>query len=291
MGEKMDKKLGKDIGIDIEKLIPKRDANAHKGDFGHVLIIGGEPGYSGAVLMAAQAALRVGAGLVSIATHPKHAGFLNLAQPEVMVHAIESDFDLDKLLKLASVILIGPGMCESWWSQQLLDYCFVKDEGVKLCADLPFIVDAGAFFRIKKLKLKKDNWILTPHPKEAANLLGVNLNHVLDKRLEKTQRLQEQYGGVAVLKGHQTIINYGDKDDISICPHGNPGMAVGGMGDVLAGMISGFAAQKISLRDAAVLGVFIHAYSADIAVKDIGKLSLLPTDLFRYISVILRSFF
>ena len=106
MGEKMDKKLGKEIGIDIEKLIPKRDANAHKGDFGHVLIIGGEPGYSGAVLMAAQAALRVGAGLVSIATHPKHAGFLNLAQPEIMVHAIESDFDLDKLLKLASVILI-----------------------------------------------------------------------------------------------------------------------------------------------------------------------------------------
>jgi len=283
--------LDKDKDIDFKKLLPKRELDSHKGDFGHVLIIGGDVGYSGAVLMAATAALRVGAGLVSVATHPKHASYLNLNQPEVMVHAIEIDSNLDKLIKKADIILIGPGMIDSWWSQQLLDYCFINEEGSKLCNDLPMVIDAGAFFRIKKLKIKRDNWILTPHPKEAANLLGVNLNHVQDKRLEKTKRLQEQYGGVIVLKGYESIILEADDleadDNVIICPHGNPGMAVGGMGDVLAGMISGFVAQKISLNNAAILGVFLHAQSADLAVKDYGELSLLPTDLFKYFVKIL----
>ena len=123
------------------------------------------------------------------------------------------------------------------------------------------------------------------------NILGVNLNHVQDKRLEKTKRLQEQYGGVIVLKGYESIILEADDleadDNVIICPHGNPGMAVGGMGDVLAGMISGFVAQKISLNNAAILGVFLHAQSADLAVKDYGELSLLPTDLFKYFVKIL----
>lgn len=269
---------------DIEKLLPKRAPESHKGDFGHVLVIGGEPGLSGAALMAGQAALRVGAGLVSIATHPHHSKFLNLTQPELMVHGIEYVEQLYPLIVKADVIVLGPGMSfgnpDDWWSQQLIDYCLDNEDAKKLHDKLSFVIDAGALVRVKKLKLKQGNWILTPHPKEAANLLGSNVSPIQDKRLEKVRVAQKQYGGVCVLKGHKTLVD--DGENTYVCEHGNPGMATGGMGDVLAGMIAGFLSQGLSLIDSARVGVLSHALSADLASKDFGQRSLLPTDLFSY---------
>ena len=212
---------------DIEKLLPKRAADSHKGDFGHVLIIGGEPGLSGAALMAGQAAARVGAGLVTIATHPHHAKFLNLTQPELMVHSIEYVEQLDPLIDKADVIALGPGMSignlDDWWSQQLIDYCLDHKSTKNLHDKLSFVIDAGALARVKKLKLNQDNWVLTPHPKEAANLLGSNVSHIQNKRLEKVRVVQNQYGGVCVLKGHKTLVD--DGETTYLCEHGNPGMA------------------------------------------------------------------
>ncbi len=280
---------------DIIKKLPKRQKDSHKGDFGHVLVIGGEPGMSGAVLMAAQAALRCGAGLVSVATHPHHCTVLNLTQPELMVYGIESVEQLDPLLSRADIIIMGPGMSigsgasslDNWWSQQLVDYCLIDKNAKKICDKAKFVIDAGALARVKKLKLKQDNWVLTPHPKEAAGLLGANLSHIQNKREEKVRVLQEKYGGVAVLKGFESLIDNGD--ETYLCKNGNPGMAVGGMGDVLTGMIAGFLSQGLSLFDAARLGVFVHALSADLAVKDFGECSLLPTDIFSYIPSSLMS--
>jgi ADP-dependent NAD(P)H-hydrate dehydratase / NAD(P)H-hydrate epimerase len=274
---------------DIGKLLPKRAPDSHKGDFGHVLVIGGEPGLSGAALMAGQAALRVGAGLVSIATHPHHSKILNLTQPELMVYGIEHVEQLDPLLAKADVIVLGPGMSigtfDDWWSQQLIDYCLDHENTKKLHDKLSFVIDAGALARVKKLKLKQDNWVLTPHPKEAANLLGANISHIQDKRPEKVRVAQKQYGGVCVLKGHNTLVD--DGENTYLCEYGNPGMATGGMGDVLAGMIAGFLSQGLSLIDAARVGVLSHALSADLASEDFGQRSLLPTDLFSYFSKII----
>ena len=252
--------------------LPERDDNAHKGRFGHVLIVGGHAGMAGAARMAAEAALRVGAGLVSVACQAGCDALL-AARPEVMCHCVNSPEDLMSLLESASVIAIGPGLGQDDWSQMLFNAVLAQDK--------PLVVDADALNLLARQPIVRDNWILTPHPGEAANLLGTTSQMIQQDRFAAVDRLQRQFGGVAVLKGSGTLVRVPDKP-FYICDAGNPGMASGGMGDVLTGVIAGVLAQGLTLAEAAQLGVSLHATAAGLAAKD-GERGLLATDLMPYL--------
>lgn len=257
----------------ISEYLPHRMKDAHKGHYGHVLIIGGDHGMPGAVHMAAQAAARVGAGLVSVATRAEHVTMINTTQPEIMCHAIHEADDLNKLLDRATVIIIGPGLGRSPWSEQL----FKK----AVEANKPMVIDADGLYWLGDYHLSNQNWILTPHPGEAAFLLNTTIDAIQSNRLLAATLLQQQFGGVTVLKGSGSIIC--DNQSLpAVCPYGNPGMASGGMGDVLSGVIGGLLAQKLAPEIAAKLGVLIHALAGDFAAKE-GERGLLATDLMPYL--------
>lgn len=249
--------------------LPPRPRSAHKGHFGHVLVVGGDHGYSGATRMAAEAAARVGAGLISVATRTDHAALMNLARPELMCHGVESRAELEPLLERATVVAIGPGLGRSAWARELFD--------AVLATELPLVVDADGLNLLAEHPLQRENWVLTPHPGEAARLLGTPTGEIQADRYAAVHELQARYGGAIVLKGSGTLIAGGDGPP-SVCTAGNPGMASGGMGDVLTGVIAGLLAQKLGLTEAATLGVQLHAAAGDEAALD-GERGLLATDL------------
>ena len=254
---------------DLCYLLPPRSRSAHKGHFGHVLVIGGERGYIGAARMASEAALRVGAGLVSLATRAEHAAVISAARPEIMSHGVEKPTQLVPLMEQANVIAIGPGLGQSQWALALLSKVL---EG-----ESPIVMDADALNLLAKEPLQYEKWILTPHPGEAARLLEKDSLAIQNERFSAAQDLQDRYGGTIVLKGSGTIITKKDHA-VSVCSNGNPGMASGGMGDVLTGTIAGLAAQGIDNYDAACLGVSLHARAADNAAID-GERGLIASDL------------
>jgi hydroxyethylthiazole kinase-like uncharacterized protein yjeF len=253
----------------FERGLPPRPRHAHKGHFGHVLVVGGERGYSGAARMAAEAAARVGAGLVSIATRKDHADLLNLTRPELMCHGVGNREELRDLLGRVTAVAIGPGLGRSGWAGMLLDT--VLDSG------LPLVVDADGLNLLAEHPVRRDRWILTPHPGEAARLLGVSTTEIQQDRFAAVRELQSRYGGVAVLKGSGTLIA-GEDGVPAVCTAGNPGMASGGMGDVLTGVIAGLLAQRLDAFEAAVLGVRLHGAAGDEAAQG-GERGLLACDL------------
>jgi ADP-dependent NAD(P)H-hydrate dehydratase / NAD(P)H-hydrate epimerase len=257
----------------VHKTMPVRARCAHKGDHGHVLIIGGDRGYSGAARMAGEAALRVGAGLVSIATHPKHSAFLNLDRPELMCHGVESVDQLTPLIDKANVIVIGPGLGQSKWAAELFIAAIKSDKTL--------VIDADGLKFLAHTPEKRANWILTPHPGEAARLLRCTTTDIKQDRYAAASAIQAKYDGIAILKGAGTLI--AAHDDIAVSTTGNPGMASGGMGDVLAGVIAGLIAQGFSRKDAAQQGVYLHGMAADLAVEQAGERGLLATDLMPYL--------
>ncbi len=259
-------------------LLGRRARGAHKGDFGHVLVIGGDHGFSGAVRMAGEAALRTGAGLVTVATRPEHAALLNTARPELMCHGVADASVLAPLLQRATVIAIGPGLGQTAWSRALFN--------TALESKLPLVVDADALNLLASEPARRDNWILTPHPGEAARLLEMSAADIQSDRFRSAQTLQAQYGGVVVLKGAGTLIANAEQP-ISVCTAGNPGMATAGMGDVLTGIIAGMLAQGIGLADAATAGVCLHAAAADRAAQA-GERGLLANDLQMELRVLLN---
>lgn len=262
---------------DEDTRVPPRRRNAHKGRFGHVLVVGGDIGYSGAARLAAEAAARAGAGLVSVATHPVHAAFLNIARPELMCQGVSSLEDLQPLLGRASVIALGPGLGQSEWSRLL--YSAAMESG------LPLVVDADALNLLAKHPRQRADWILTPHPGEAARLLQTTTRDVESDRFQAVTELQQRYGGIAVLKGAGTLIR-AVEGPIHVCRAGNPGMASGGMGDVLTGIVAGLAAQGLAPIDAARFGVQWHAMAGDRAVRQKGERGLLATDLLDALAVV-----
>lgn len=257
----------------VKKKFPPRARCANKGDYGHVLIIGGDRGYSGAARMAGEAALRVGAGLVSVATHPEHAALLNMNRPELMCHGVGNAGKLSPLLDKADVIVIGPGLGQSKWATEL----FIA----ALKSSKMLIVDADGLNLLAHVPEKHPDWVLTPHPGEAARLLRCTTADVQQDRYAAVAAIQAKYGGIAVLKGAGTLI--AGSDDVAVSTTGNPGMASGGMGDVLAGVIAGLAAQGFSLKDAAQQGVYLHGMAADLAVGETGERGLLASDLMPYL--------
>lgn len=254
--------------------LPARLRSAHKGQFGHVLIVGGDLGFGGAARMAGEAAARIGAGLISIATHPRHAELLTLNRPEIMCHGVTGRDQLNVLLQRAGVVALGPGLGLSDWAKELME--------TVLESNVPLVVDADALNLLAMSPKNRDNWILTPHPGEAGRLLGSNSRDIQSDRYGAITELQNLYGGVIVLKGSGTLI----KDlgsIISVCMGGNPGMASGGMGDVLTGVIAGLVAQGLSLSEAAERGVMLHAGAGDAAAAECGERGLLATDLLPYL--------
>lgn len=251
-------------------LLAPRPRDTHKGHYGHVLVIGGDRGMSGAAQLAAEAALRCGAGLVSIATRRDHAALLSCVRPELMAHGVDGAADLEPLLARATVIAIGPGLGQGAWSRELLS--------AALASGLPLVVDADALNLLAVEPRRRDDWILTPHPGEAGRLLGKTAIEVQHDRFAMVQALQRRYGGVAVLKGAGSLICADDRA-IGLCAAGNPGMASGGMGDVLTGIIAGLVAQRMSLADAACLGTLLHGECADRAAAGSGQRGLIASDL------------
>jgi NAD(P)H-hydrate epimerase len=254
--------------------LPSRKRTAYKGRFGHVLVIGGDYGMGGAVHMTGEAAARVGAGLVSIATRPEHISAINAALPELMCHTVQKPQDLDPLLQKATVIAIGPGFGQQEWAKEI----FAKI----LAAPQPKVLDADALNILSSEEIRQENWILTPHSGEAARLLHTQVTDIENDRFAAVKNLQDQYGGVCILKGAGTLITNAAQE-IYLCDAGNPGMATGGMGDVLTGVIAGLLAQGMGLNQAACMGVMMHAVAADLVAKEYGERGMLARDLMPYL--------
>lgn len=257
-----------------------RPLDAHKGNFGHVLVVGGERGTGGAALMAAESAARVGAGLISVATRAEHSASFLARRPELMVAAAESPESVKSLLARASVVVLGPGLGKTDWSRQLFK--------AVLASDLPLVVDADGLNLLSEALGKygrSREWVLTPHPGEAARLLSISVAQVQANRFAAVSELQKRYGATVILKGAGSLIaSQGEAGGrITVAEVGNPGMASGGMGDVLSGVLGGLIAQGIPLPEASELAVHLHGRAADLAAAESGERGLLATDLLPFL--------
>lgn len=268
---------------DLLPLLKPRAADAHKGDFGHVMVIGGDTGYGGAALMAAESAARTGAGLVSIATRPEHIPAILARRPEIMACGVVSGQELEPWLSRPTILVVGPGLGRSPWSEQMLQ------QAVK--SGLPLVLDADALNilaegRVVPKPAGQGRWLLTPHPAEAARLLGTTTADVQADRFAAIAQLQQKYQASVILKGAGSLVASSDTV-VGVVTDGNPGMASGGMGDVLSGILGGLLAQGILMSDAARLGAVLHACAADLAASEFGQRSLLATDLLPYLCQLL----
>jgi NAD(P)H-hydrate epimerase len=274
--------------LDLDLLraaLPRRHANSHKGLHGHLLLVGGDHGMGGAIVLAATAAARCGVGLISVATRGEHLAALLARQPELMATPVDCAQDLRQLLddpgRDYSALVLGPGLGRSAWSEQMAQ--------VALARGLPTVVDADALNLLAGSEAPapaREDWVLTPHPGEAGKLLGCATSRVQQDRFAAIDALRARYGGTLVLKGAGTLV--ADPAGLGICTSGNPGMASGGMGDVLAGVIGALLAQHLPAGTAARLGVCLHAAAGDRAALASGPIGLLATDLIDQVRALLN---
>ncbi|HYM85714.1 MAG TPA: NAD(P)H-hydrate dehydratase [Pseudoxanthomonas sp.] len=253
-------------------LLPRR-RNTHKGESGRALCIGGDHGHGGAILLCAEAALRSGAGLLSVATREAHVTAMLTRRPEAMARAVESGDELQLLLAEADAVAIGPGLGQGDWGRALLK--------LGLASNKPLVLDADALNLVAEGKQALADAVLTPHPGEAARLLGTDTASVQRDRFSAAQAIAERYRAVTVLKGAGSIVAAPGQVPYVIGA-GNPGMAVGGMGDVLTGVVVALRASGLSAFDAASAGALLHSLAGDAAAAD-GERGLLPSDLFPYL--------
>jgi NAD(P)H-hydrate epimerase len=261
------------------RALPPRARDNHKGRQGHVLAIGGDLGAGGAIRMCGEAAARVGAGLVSIATREANVGAILSARPELMPHGVHVPRNLEPSLARASVLAVGPGMGQDEWGRGL--WSAALDAGKQLVLDAD-----GLNLLAAAPRALPSACVLTPHPGEAARLLGVTTSEIQSDRFAAVRALAEKYRAVVVLKGAGSLIA-GPDGRLAVCPWGNPGMASGGMGDVLTGVIAGLLAQGLDAWDAACLGVGLHARAGDLAARA-GERGLLASDLFPYLRALVN---
>ncbi|WP_370553779.1 bifunctional ADP-dependent NAD(P)H-hydrate dehydratase/NAD(P)H-hydrate epimerase [Edwardsiella tarda] len=255
-------------GQDLAGWLPPRSPLAHKGEQGRLLLIGGDHGMGGAIRLAGQAALRSGAGLVRVLTRAEHVAPLLAACPELMVEAW-SPAALHEALAWADVLAIGPGLGRRDWGRRAL--AAIVD------CQRPMLWDADALNLLAEAPFADARRVITPHPGEAARLLGCSIAQIERDRPAAVCALQRRYGGVALLKGAGTLIADGTRR--AIADIGNPGMASGGMGDILSGIIGGLLAQKLPLYDATCAGAVVHGVAADVLAQREGTRGMLASDL------------
>ena len=268
----------------LARTLPRRPRAAHKGMFGHVLVVGGELGMGGAIMLAAETALRSGAGRVSVATRSEHVAPLLARCPEIMAHGVDQPGALPSLLEKATTVVIGPGLGRGDWGQQMLD--------LALASQVPKVLDADALNDIAERYpegLLLGASIITPHPAEAGRLLGCSTAEVQADRLRAVTSLAERFHCAVILKGVGSLVTGppGSPDPVGLCTHGNPGMAVAGMGDVLSGLAGALLAQQIELGAAARYATLVHAQAGDRAAVS-GESGILASDLIMHIRTILN---
>ncbi len=274
---------------------PKRPADAHKGAFGHVIVIAGSAGYSGAAYLTSQAAALSGSGLVTLAIGKSLYPIMAVKLTEVMVKPFfeTKDYSLSLLAEKemiafaekCSVLAIGPGISQNKETQTLVRNIVGR-------IDKPAVLDAdgiNAFVgHLEDLKKAKARLVLTPHAGEMARLIGKDAAEINSARKDVALAFANEYNTVLVLKGHNTVVA-APGGDIYVNETGNPGMATGGTGDILTGMIASFIGQGIAPFTAAVLGVHFHGLAGDVAAKEKGQLSLIATDLLDKLPEVLKT--
>ena len=245
----------KALRADTLPRLPARAPSAHKGQFGHVLLVGGDRGFGGSINLSAHAALRCGAGLVSLATRPEHVAAALVLVPEVMTLGVSSANQLMGVLAQASVVVVGPGLGQAPWGRSLLS--------AAAQAKMPQVWDADALNLLSNAVIGlASGSVITPHPGEAARLLGISTEQVQADRLAAARAMVKKYSVVCVLKGAGTLVA-GLEGELAICNHGHPAMATAGLGDVLAGVIGALLAQGMNAFDAACLAVWLHARAGE----------------------------
>lgn len=262
----------------IEKIMPKRCKNSQKGDYGKILIIGGSVGMAGAVALAAKAALKVGAGLVTACVPYEINDIVQVLVPEAMTYPVNFEKEHEKIaekIKNYDVILFGNGIGREGYIKSLL-------ENIIKNATCPVVIDADGLYALKDMPdlLKKSSvpLIITPHSMEFARLIGKTVEEVEEDRIGLSIDFAEKYPVTLVLKGNHTIITTPEKKQY-INMTGNSGMATAGSGDVLAGMVAGFAPRCKSLSEAGILSVYLHGKAGDIKKSQIGENSITAGDI------------
>lgn len=266
-------------------LLPPRGATSHKGDFGHVLVVAGAQGYSGAARLAGEGALRSGAGLVTVAVPTSIQDVVAGGLAEAMTRglpsaaagtfAVAAGVEAAMLARGRSACVVGPGITTGDDVGRFL-------EGfLALAAGVPMVLDADALNLLASgagTLTAAAPAVLTPHPGEAARLLGVSTAEVQADRNAAAHRLAAMTAGAVVLKGHETLVAARD-GRIAVNRSGGHGLAKGGSGDVLAGLIGGLLAQGLGAFEAACLGVFVHGLAGDIAQAQVGARAMLARDV------------
>jgi NAD(P)H-hydrate epimerase len=222
--------------------------------------------------LAAEAGLRVGAGLVYVAAHPDSLASVLAGRPEIIGISARSGADLDDVLGMADGVVLGPGLGQSAWAHGLWRRV--------VRADVPLVLDADGLNLLALEPVEREAWLLTPHPGEAARLLpGGTVQSVQHDRRATAAALAQRYGAIAVLKGPHTLVATPRAGRaLCVCDRGNPGMATGGMGDVLAGTLGSLLVQTGDLEQVAGAGVLLHALAGDEAAKE-GERGTLASDL------------
>ncbi|MGB9791451.1 MAG: NAD(P)H-hydrate dehydratase [Thermacetogeniaceae bacterium] len=302
--ELRDEKAGEFTLLDQQTVagyLPLRLSTHHKGNYGHVLVVGGSRGYTGAAVLAANAALRSGAGLVT-AVVPQSLYQITASKLTEAMTFPAPDTDggfsgtalnaLSELLRRANVLAIGPGL-----GQHPETAVFLRE--LLSSVELPMVIDADALNILAKDKSllldpryreRRRKWVLTPHPGEMARLLGTSIPEVQNDRVESATRASREWGVTVVLKGAGTVIAAPD-GKVLINPTGNPGLASGGTGDVLTGLIAGLLAQGLEPLEAAGAGVFIHGWAADRIASRKGMAGLVAGDLIEEAPFVLRDLY
>lgn len=284
----------------VARALPIRLPNHHKGDFGHVVVIGGARGYTGAAALASNAALRGGAGLVTAIIPEQLYPVAAIKLTEAMTYPAPGSKgggfsrscrgSIQQVLEKATVLVVGPGLGQEEETAEFLEDLLTN-------TNVPLVLDADALNILAKKKHlltdpslaeQRKHWVLTPHPGEMARLCGASILEIQENRLEYAAQSSREWGVVVVLKGNKTVVT-GPESPIFINPTGNPGLASGGTGDVLAGLVASFLAQGLTSDNAAFCGAFIHGLAADQIADNKGAMGMIAGDLLEEIPVVINN--
>lgn len=282
--------------LNFKNIIPKRKLNSNKKDYGHIFVLAGSPGKTGAAYLCSQAAILSGSGLVTLGIPKSLNRIMSIKLTEVMTKPLEETEektlslkslpDILKLSQKVDVLAIGPGLSENGETQKLVTGLIKK-------IDKPIVIDADGLNALAKnisiLKNNKKEIIITPHPGEMARLLKKTTPYVQKNRKEVAKNFSLRYNLTTVLKGYNTVVA-SPQGKVWINKTGNPGMATAGSGDVLTGIIASLLGQGIEPFPAAKLGVYIHGLSGDLAAKEKGQISLMATNILNKLPLVFKRY-